>query len=156
MNGNTKDSNRALIRLVYEKTRSSGPQSTASLLDSEFVARIGDSVPWGGVYKGPDHYLGTCVRQYSLYLEPTSVVYETLNSQDDEVHALVHLKMHDGDAIVPFLHTWTIRGDKVIRLNSVCLQPDLLSTPLSSGRRKRSKRLKLYERLMLVKRRQSV
>ncbi|MBA8881305.1 hypothetical protein [Phyllobacterium myrsinacearum] len=156
MNGNTTDNNRALIRLVYEKTRDGGPQSTAALLDSEFVARIGDSVPWGGIYQGPDHYLGTCVRQYSLYLEPTSVVYETLNSQDDEVHALVHLKMHEGDATVPFLHTWTIRDDKVIRLNSVCLQPGLLITPLSTARRKRSKRLKLYERLMLIKRRQTV
>lgn len=156
MNGNTKDKNKALIRLVYEKTRSGGPQSTAPLLDSEFVARIGDSVPWGGVYRGPDHYLGTCVRQYSLYLEPTSVVYETLNSQDDEVHALVHLKMHEGDATVPFLHTWTVRGDKVTHLNSVCLQPSLLSAPILSARRKRPKRLQLYERLMLVKRRQSM
>ncbi|MCT6839342.1 MAG: hypothetical protein M3036_16995, partial [Bifidobacteriales bacterium] len=156
MNGNIKDKNRALIRLVYEKTRSDGPQSMAPLLDSDFVARIGDSVPWGGVYTGPEHYLSTCVRQYSLYLEPTSVVYETLNCQDDEVHALVHLKMHEGDATVPFLHTWTIRGEKLIHLNSVCLQPALLSGSLLSIRRRRPKRLKLYERLMTIKRRQNI
>ncbi|MGN8019345.1 hypothetical protein ACTJJ7_01385 [Phyllobacterium sp. 22229] len=156
MNGTIKDKNRALIRLVYEKTRSDGPQSTAPLLDNDFVARIGDSVPWGGIYQGPDHYLGTCVRQYSLYLEPTSVIYETLNCQDDEVHALVQFKMHDGDATVPFLHTWTIRGEKVIRLNSVCLQPGLLSATPPSIRKKRPKRLKLYERLMGIKRRQNV
>ena len=113
-------------------------------------------MPWGGVYTGPEHYLSTCVRQYSLYLEPTSVVYETLNCQDDEVHALVHLKMHEGDATVPFLHTWTIRGEKLIHLNSVCLQPALLSGSLLSIRRRRPKRLKLYERLMTIKRRQNI
>ncbi|QND52636.1 hypothetical protein HB779_12510 [Phyllobacterium sp. 628] len=152
MTGKVQDNNRALIRLVYEKTRKGGPESTAPLLDSEFVARIGDSVPWGGIYQGPDNYLGPCVHKYSLYLDPTSVVYETLNCEEDEVQALVHLKMHDGGKTVPFLHTWTVRGEKVIRLNSVCLQPGLLSVLPLPSRQKRPKRLKFYEHLMLMRR----
>ena len=107
-----------VVKTFYDSLKKGDVPTAFSILDPDVEWSVPESLPYGGVYHGPD-----AVRQYRGQIEAHlaegfRLTPEEFLSEGERVVVLGRLRgqaKETGIAIdVPFAHVWTVRNGKVV------------------------------------------
>jgi ketosteroid isomerase-like protein len=112
------DQNVAMVKEGYAAFARGDMGAVLALLDPEIEVWQSETVPWGGTYRGLEEFQ-TFVTRLSEHVQSEVEGGELLDAGDLVVmigRSSGRAKKTGADFDVPVVHLWTIRADKLARL----------------------------------------